>query len=497
MKKTILIAAVMFFSLSVAAFAQVTFSVGSIPVTAVANSGQTEKTGDITLTPIGGTPAAGTLSISYGVPITGPLTGLNGIQFTGALAGFFSVNAGASNIGSGLLVLNVAGGAWPAGSVTISGVRVATAGSTLTSLSASLSATGNAIVAGQSNVVVINSITNGLSGIAVPSAFLPAPAKINAVVPVSTSATINVGEGFLGAFGVAAAADPTQTHSTMVRITLDGKPPAGVSLTFPAFANTTDAFGATVVANAFETATNDGDFDGATVVISSLSDTADLDIYYRVATSTSITALENLTIPVTVTVSPTAKIPLPNTTIMVTATLAPIGPAFDPRFPFAPTTLAEPIPRYAEKLVGPTTLLQILPASTTLLIPFATTDTGFDTGIGIVNTTTDPGTAGMGFKGAVKQSGPITFYFYPQSGATIAPYTTATLASGGTYAILLSQLLEAAGADPLFTGYIVAVCSFTNAHGQYFVTDFAAFANGAQALVIPGDRTVTPESIGQ
>jgi hypothetical protein len=62
----------MFLAFSVAAFAQATLTVGSIPVTAVVASGLTEKTGDITFTTVSGSPTvqSGVITINYGVPIT-------------------------------------------------------------------------------------------------------------------------------------------------------------------------------------------------------------------------------------------------------------------------------------------------------------------------------------------------------------------------------------------------------------------------------------------
>ncbi len=134
---------------------------------------------------------------------------------------------------------------------------------------------------------------------------------------------------------------------------------------------------------------------------------------------------------------------------------------------------------------------------TTLLIPFASriAATGYDTGIVIANTTSDPGTAVMGVTGAKKQSGTATFYFYPNG----APFSFATpiIESGKTYTALLSQLLAAAGAPPDFSGYIIIVTQFTNAHCVYTITDFKSFYNSGQALIISAARTTTPEALNQ
>lgn len=495
--KTLLVVAVMILGCSAAAFAQATFTVGSIPQTAVANSGQTEKTGDVTFNTISGSPdtVTGTMTISYGIPIT---VGRGSIKINGVLdpvGTTFTINT--VNNQAGQLVLNVLGGVPAPITATISGVRVATAGTTLTSLTANISSTGNAITAGQTGVIVINSITAGISAVSMTT--VPGSGKINAVTGAVAATPVNlrVREGFLNAYGVTPATDPTQTISTMVRITLSALPPAGVTLTFPQFASTKDTNVPAVVTvtNAFELADSAGVFATGDLAITSASPST--AIYYRVVTDTNVQIVEDLFVPVGITVATTATLPLPSSLITFTATLAPIGTAFNPNPP--PLVLAKEIPRYAASEVGPATLLNISSGATSLLIPFASrvTASGFDTGFAIANTTTDPGTTAMGFDGAVKQNGTMTFYFYPQVGAPFT-YTTAgtspgtglgatspgVLDTGDSYTVLLSQLLTAAAAPADFTGYVVVICNFTNAHGQYVVSDFKSFSNGSQPLVL-------------
>lgn len=489
--KTFLIAAVLLLTFSAAAFAQATFTVGSIPVTAVANNGQTEKTGSITFTTIPGSAAviAGTVTISYGVPITVPAGSISITQTPAAVFSILTVNNAA-----GQLVLAVAASPAPV-TATISGVRVATAGSTLTSLSASVSTTGNALVAGQTTVQVINSITAPIATVALPP--LTAPTAINAVVGAvapGVVANLVITEGFLGAFGVLPVTDPTQTTGNRIRITVDA-PPAGLTLSFPlatvATSGTwvlTDSAGVAAVA-------------AQTITSASTS----FDVYYSLTLDTSLTAIDSVTIPVTAVNSFGATFPLAAATIKASATIAPIGTAFGA---FG-AVLTTPIPRYAASLVGPATLFVVNPGTTTLLIPFLSTLAGYDTGIAIVNTTSDPGVANTGLaSAAVAQSGTIKFFFYPGGSGTPFTYTTSAsspgtgltagaLPAGKTYSVLLSELLNAAGAPALFSGHIFAVTNFTNAHVQYFVTDFKAFTNGAVGLVVAGGRAATPESLGQ
>src|ERR1035437_434915 len=133
------------------------------------------------------------------------------------------------------------------------------------------------------------------------------------------------------------------------------------------------------------------------------------------------------------------------------------------------------IPRFADTSTA-IPLLNIVQCTTSLLFPFVTNQAGFDTGIAIMNTTSDP-------FGTKPQSGICTFYFYGQS----APpnYPTPIIPSGNntaasTYAFLASTIA------PGFQGYMISVCNFQLAHGYAFVSDIGAqkLAHGYLALVI-------------
>jgi hypothetical protein len=492
--KTLLIAAVMFLGLTAAAFAQATYSVGSIPVTAVINTGLTENSGDITFTQISGTSVTGTITISYGVPVTvdlatvvvsapaatgyGTATAIPGDGFVSSV----TVNVAASNNAAGVLVLNVPGGIG-AGSFSLSGVRVAVAGTTLTSLSASISTTNNAIVAGQTNVIVISSIAAGIASIKSNKA-----AVINSVTGVvNPSANIEVKEGFLNAWG-----DPLIKTNAGIRITLSAAPPSGVTITFPATA-TTNGAGTPV----FTTIKSDGTALGTTVEFTSTSTT--LVVYYRATSTTDATKQETLSIPVAIDTAD-ADLPIPATTITYVVSLAPIGTAFDDGDVITDANL---IPRYAALDVGPATLLSTTASVTSLLVPFAQTATaaGYNTGFAIANTTADPGEA-AGITSPVTQSGTITFYFFPQlpsptgTQPAMFSYTTGAsspgtglnasgkLPAGSTYTVLLSQILADAGAPADFAGYVFIVTNFTNAHCLYVVSNFTTFSQGSLALVV-------------
>jgi hypothetical protein len=166
-------------------------------------------------------------------------------------------------------------------------------------------------------------------------------------------------------------------------------------------------------------------------------------------------------------------------------------------------------PTFVAAEVGPVTIVNIVPANTTLLIPFAVRDGGFDTGISLANTTADPFGSGTG--GAVPQSGTVRLDFYPRAatggaGTTFSLTTSATarpgvglsadgtLAAGATWTVLLSELLTAAGQTGPFTGYIFLQTNFLLAHGAPFVSDFRNFTSFTPMLVLPSPISIARTS---
>jgi hypothetical protein len=98
-------------------------------------------------------------------------------------------------------------------------------------------------------------------------------------------------------------------------------------------------------------------------------------------------------------------------------------------------------------------------ATTNLLFPYVVNATGFDTGIAISNTSADP------FSTAT-QTGTCTLSIY-STGVTPVTFTTPSIAPGTTYTNVLSSI--AAGV----TGYIIAACNFSFAHGLASVSKIA------------------------
>jgi len=141
------------------------------------------------------------------------------------------------------------------------------------------------------------------------------------------------------------------------------------------------------------------------------------------------------------------------------------------------------IPRFIDTSTA-TNVVAVTICRTNLLYPFVTNTNGFDTGLAISNTSTDP-------FGTAAQQGPCTLNFYGSNAP--AAVTTASIASGTTYTNLASL------AAPNFQGYIIAVCNFQYAHGFAFVSDLGArnLAMGYLALIIPDPpRSATPFECG-
>jgi len=149
------------------------------------------------------------------------------------------------------------------------------------------------------------------------------------------------------------------------------------------------------------------------------------------------------------------------------------------------STNSVPVPRFADTSTA-TNVFTVVPCLTTLLFPYLTNAAGFDTGVAISATATDP-------FGTTPQSGTCTLNWYGAAftGATPTP----NIPSGTTYSTLVSITLNNVTGG--FTGYMIAVCRFQYAHGFAFVSDLGArnLAMGYLALVIP-DPTSTGLSTG-
>lgn len=123
-----------------------------------------------------------------------------------------------------------------------------------------------------------------------------------------------------------------------------------------------------------------------------------------------------------------------------------------------------------------------------LLFTYVTSDSGYDTGLAIANTTGDVEVFGTSH--APDQFGKITFYFYDKTAGYVGQYTTtADTLVGRSYVNVLSAILPLVTPSPLasFSGYIIAQTQFQFCHGFAFIADtrFASIAHGYVANVIP------------
>ena len=203
-------------------------------------------------------------------------------------------------------------------------------------------------------------------------------------------------------------------------------------------------------------------------------------IYEIVATNTS--AIDTLRIPVFASFisNPGAQLPALGT-VTVAATFSPISTVTT-----AVTAAGGNVPRFANTGAA-TNAFSINACATNLLFPFVTNIAGFDTGLAISNTSTDP-------FGTATQAGTCTLNLFPGGGVINTP----NIASGTVYTTLLSS--QASG----FQGYMIATCRFQYAHGFAFLTDGfggpgRGLSQGYLALVIPdinvtGGRVASPLS---
>jgi hypothetical protein len=213
----------------------------------------------------------------------------------------------------------------------------------------------------------------------------------------------------------------------------------------------------------------------------SLSSTEQVEIDYTVG-STGTTTLTPGAITVTATMSPTDS--------------SAFGPP-DPTTGVVTVSENGGYPRFTDTETAPVSVVNIVPSSTTMLVPFAVVGAPIDTGIAIANTTLDAFPTG----GAIPTNGTLKFDFFPNSatgaGTPFSVQTSATsrlnnldsngnLIAGSTLAVNVSQLLPLAGiTGGTFTGYIFITANFLNAHGAAFVSDYVHFQLSEPLMILP------------
>jgi hypothetical protein len=175
----------------------------------------------------------------------------------------------------------------------------------------------------------------------------------------------------------------------------------------------------------------------------------------------------------------------------------------------AATLSTAPIPRFFFQNQG-ANLFIVARCSCNLLFPFVTQQFGYDTGIAIANTSTDP------FGAAQPQAGVVTFNYYGVVGVNNPPplaqtsSTSSPILSGTVLLYTLSQGNTAIGLDNRganFTGYLITQAQFQYCHGFAFISALGAgptspgISEGYLALVLdawglPVRGTLIGESLG-
>jgi hypothetical protein len=109
---------------------------------------------------------------------------------------------------------------------------------------------------------------------------------------------------------------------------------------------------------------------------------------------------------------------------------------------------------------------------TVLLFPLVTTQSGFDTGISVVNTTEDP-------FGTTPQSGNVTFNYFPNPLGTPQKHF---MNAGDLFSFQLSSILQVGEA---YSGYMIAVCEFPGAYGLAIISDNAQKFSSYLPIILP------------
>jgi hypothetical protein len=181
---------------------------------------------------------------------------------------------------------------------------------------------------------------------------------------------------------------------------------------------------------------------------------------------------------------------------------------------------ATQIPTFGVSAGTPLNAQTIVACSTTLIFPYVTNSSGFETGIAIANTTTDNlgttaarpsnatpvnGICTMNFYGSVAQPTAVTFpgpTTNPSTGLMGAYSATATPPNSPVVTGVLTTMLGTSNPTGGFTGYAIAQCNFTDAHGFAFILDAsgtpgATGPEGYVAVVVPGTRGESTGNTGE
>jgi hypothetical protein len=168
-----------------------------------------------------------------------------------------------------------------------------------------------------------------------------------------------------------------------------------------------------------------------------------------------------------------------------------VSVSFAPVSTVLEASASAPEPRFIDTNPDPQTIVTISRCTTTILFPFVTNQSGFDTGLVISNTSDD-----WQLMNTEPQDGSCTIHHIGSTtgGGAAPPDATSTVIAAGEQLIwTLSGGNPAQGIDEAaeFQGYIIAVCEFQYGHGFAFITNgfggIPTIAHGYLALIIPFD----------
>ena len=383
------------------AFGQATLQASSTSST-VNKTGHTELVGDVTLTVVSGTTAAGTVEIIYGRPLTNTVISSNsaaGVTVTGT-AGLAGATI-AAVLPDGIIV-SLPAGATTGASATVSGVRISVVGVTTPTLSATISATVNSVVAGQNSTRVVSQIVDTM----IVDATSSSSVTFTNGVLVSGPGAFLFGEGFARSFsghtGTLGQTVPTQVIFRVLGM------PDNVSITFPAqvAANSNAKF--TTSSGVDESLTNQST-SSRVIYLFSDSSTSDFEVdSFSITPSVSITG------------------PVKSGTFVIQATAGPIGAAKpDTNFP----SIA--VPRFDEQFLPPVEVPVPTPTRFFFTVPNPTVNAS------IVLTNTSTGGAAVTLR-ARREDGSFI------SGTNLRGEATANLIARQTGVFSLTQLFGTA-----------------------------------------------------
>ncbi len=299
----------------------------------------------------------------------------------------------------------------------------------------------------------------------------------------SAAFTVTLGDAFIGAFktmaGEASTVPTTPSNAvnsaTRVKLVFSNVP-TGATIYVPTSVTNSNASAINLTASetgAFSqvaAATGSGvPANTAAVTVSGGTGQAVYDVG-----AASTTALDSFIVPVYVVSSSNGVTPS-STPISVMVSFAPIGSTNIPNFVVGSSTT-------------PLSGSNFTVCATNLLFSYLVNQAGYDTGLAIANTSTDP----FGKNGATPQAGNCTLNFYG-AGAPAA-VTSPMVPSGTVWTQILSSIA------PGFQGYMIAQCNFLYGHGYAFISSGlgmnSGVAEGYLAGVIPDVNLKSRGSVG-